>query len=167
MQRRTGLMEGGPEDKDMESMQGGTHDNQRVWRRLSANALICALAAFTFGFLLRYDIHNLELQTADIVTGDRLHEPTSVEMALIGVDEDTLDILDVIGEDEITPGSELDEMSFGAWFDGWHEVPPPDPPDRHPEVARPRTWVLRKGWRRHRLIDPSEVPGGPAIGRAR
>jgi hypothetical protein len=28
-----------------------------------------------------------------------------------------------------------------------------------PEVARPRTWLLRVGWRRHGLVDPSEVPG--------
>jgi hypothetical protein len=26
------------------------------------------------------------------------------------------------------------------------------------EVARPRSWLLIKGWRRHRLIDPAEVP---------
>jgi putative transposase len=28
-----------------------------------------------------------------------------------------------------------------------------------PEVARPRTWLLRLGWRRHGLVDPSELPG--------
>jgi len=29
-----------------------------------------------------------------------------------------------------------------------------------PEVARPRTWLWRIGWRRHGLVDPREVPGG-------
>jgi hypothetical protein len=28
-----------------------------------------------------------------------------------------------------------------------------------PEVARPRTWLLRVGWRRHGLVDPAELPG--------
>jgi len=27
------------------------------------------------------------------------------------------------------------------------------------EVARPRTWLLRIGWRRHGLVDPAEAPG--------
>ena len=56
----------------------------------------------------------------------------------------------------------IDPASSGAWFDGWREGvtrllrgrsvgPPP--------VARPRTWLLRRGWRRHGLLDPSEVPG--------
>jgi hypothetical protein len=26
-----------------------------------------------------------------------------------------------------------------------------------PEVARPRTWLLRVGWRRHGLVDPGEL----------
>jgi hypothetical protein len=26
-------------------------------------------------------------------------------------------------------------------------------------VAKPRTWLLAVGWRRHGLIDPAEVPG--------
>jgi hypothetical protein len=31
-----------------------------------------------------------------------------------------------------------------------------------PAVAAPRTWLLAVGWRRHGLIDPSEVPGTAA-----
>ncbi|MGH7536307.1 MAG: transposase [Gemmatimonadales bacterium] len=56
----------------------------------------------------------------------------------------------------------IDPASSGAWFDGWRAGvarllqgravgPPP--------VARARTWLLRRGWRRHGLLDPSEVPG--------
>ncbi|MGH7288504.1 MAG: hypothetical protein ACREI8_10855, partial [Myxococcota bacterium] len=55
----------------------------------------------------------------------------------------------------------LDGASSARWFDGWR----PQAASRLPsasgtsEVARPRTWLLRMGWRRHGLVDPSEVPG--------
>ena len=54
----------------------------------------------------------------------------------------------------------LDEASSGRWFDGWKRIAwrPPDL-DEPREVAEPRYWVTRVGWRRHRLIDPAEVPG--------
>ena len=55
----------------------------------------------------------------------------------------------------------LDRASSARWFDGWR----PEAASRFqvssdaPEVARPRTWLLCVGWRRHGLVDPSEVPG--------
>jgi len=55
----------------------------------------------------------------------------------------------------------LDAASSARWFDGWR----PEASLRiteargSPETARPRTWLLRIGWRRHGLIDPREVPG--------
>jgi REP element-mobilizing transposase RayT len=58
----------------------------------------------------------------------------------------------------------LDGASSARWFDGWR----PEVANRLPEagtareVARPRTWLLRVGWRRHGLVDPAEVPGVPA-----
>ena len=58
----------------------------------------------------------------------------------------------------------LDGASSARWFDGWR----PEAAKRlqevtgAPEVARPRTWLLRIGWRRHGLVDPSEVPGKTA-----
>jgi len=54
----------------------------------------------------------------------------------------------------------FDPASSARWFDGWR----PGAADRvsegatRPEVARPRTWLLRMGWRRHGLIDPEEAP---------
>jgi REP element-mobilizing transposase RayT len=58
-----------------------------------------------------------------------------------------------------TPKAALDPASSGRWFDGWRiTTPPPDPADAR-EVASPTTWLLRTGWRRHGLIDPTEVPG--------
>jgi REP element-mobilizing transposase RayT len=52
----------------------------------------------------------------------------------------------------------IDPASSGRWFDGWREgivalARSPAP------VARARTWLLRVGWQRHGLLDPSEVPG--------
>jgi REP element-mobilizing transposase RayT len=61
------------------------------------------------------------------------------------------------------PPVRLDEASSGRWFDGWRDRPAPGAsrePPAAPEVARPRTWLLALGWRRHGLIDPAEVPGG-------
>jgi REP element-mobilizing transposase RayT len=55
----------------------------------------------------------------------------------------------------------LDGASSARWFDGWR----PEAASRiqiagyEREVARPRTWLLRVGWRRHGLVDPSEVAG--------
>jgi len=55
----------------------------------------------------------------------------------------------------------LDGASSARWFDGWR--PEVGSGLRSatgaPEVARPRTWLLRVGWRRHGLVDPAEGPG--------
>jgi hypothetical protein len=55
----------------------------------------------------------------------------------------------------------LDGASSARWFDGWRlQATNRGPTERSsPEVARPRTWLLRIGWRRHGLVDPAEVPG--------
>lgn len=58
----------------------------------------------------------------------------------------------------------LDAASSARWFDGWR---PDVPLDRSapgllanaPAVAFPTVWLLTRGWRRHGLIDPNEVPG--------
>lgn len=59
------------------------------------------------------------------------------------------------------PSLRIDEASSGRWFNGWldgsraREGEPAD----EPEVAEPRTWLVRVGWTRHGLVDPAEVPG--------
>ena len=54
----------------------------------------------------------------------------------------------------------IDEASSGRWFSGWkRKVRGPTGSGGSPEVAKPRTWLLSQGWRRHGLIDPAEVPG--------
>jgi REP element-mobilizing transposase RayT len=54
----------------------------------------------------------------------------------------------------------IDPASSGRWFDGWSRRlagSAPRPADA--PVARPMTWLLRWGWRRHGLLDPDETPG--------
>ena len=53
----------------------------------------------------------------------------------------------------------LDAFASGCWFDGWKRRPRfagllPD----QVAVAPARSWLLKEGWRRHGLIDPSESP---------
>lgn len=57
----------------------------------------------------------------------------------------------------------VDPCSSAAWFEGW--TPRAGPllgklrlPDEGAPVLRPRTWLAREGWRRHRLIEPTERP---------
>jgi REP-associated tyrosine transposase len=57
------------------------------------------------------------------------------------------------------PPVRLDVASSGAWFDGWKRSPPTMEMQSQRDVARPRTWLLVKGWRQHGLIDPAETPG--------
>ena len=58
------------------------------------------------------------------------------------------------------PPLRIDEASSGRWFDGWRRrLAPAHRPHGPPEIAAPRTWLLSRGWRRHGLIDPGEVPG--------
>jgi Transposase IS200 like len=59
----------------------------------------------------------------------------------------------------------IDAASSGRWFDGWRgeaRVDRSPPPalrlGAEPAIASPRTWFLRVGWRKHHLIDPSEIP---------
>ena len=59
----------------------------------------------------------------------------------------------------------LDSFSSAAWFDGFTARAGPlvvTLRDRLPSeaipVVRPRTWLLREGWRRRGLIAPGEGP---------
>lgn len=66
------------------------------------------------------------------------------------------------------PLSFLDPCSSAAWFDGWrpgvvHAPPDPRAPrDPCPTLPRgtspPRSYLLRRGWRRHGLLSPFEPP---------
>jgi REP element-mobilizing transposase RayT len=59
----------------------------------------------------------------------------------------------------------LDPASSARWFDGWKRSR--SDPEMRPSAgeactSRARTWLLGTGWRRHGLLDPSEVPGPSA-----
>jgi REP element-mobilizing transposase RayT len=77
-----------------------------------------------------------------------------------------------------TRGLGVDAMSSALWFDGWRAFPSGrDPtaldaerarrakPHEGAPVWRARTWLARKGWRRHGLIGTDEYPR-PAWHRA-
>ena len=59
------------------------------------------------------------------------------------------------------PATKLDEASSGRWFTGWKWPPPGSRRDSAArcEVSPAHTWLLAKGWRRHGLVNPAEVPG--------
>jgi hypothetical protein len=57
----------------------------------------------------------------------------------------------------------FDSFSSAAEFDSWRPLfglDPPPPPVRDVTVA-PQTFLLSRLWKRHGLIAPDEVPGGP------
>jgi REP element-mobilizing transposase RayT len=58
----------------------------------------------------------------------------------------------------LTAGA-VDPASSGRWFAGWRTKPEPRETTVPSPVAQPRTWLLAIGWRRHGLLDPSEIPG--------
>jgi REP element-mobilizing transposase RayT len=57
------------------------------------------------------------------------------------------------------PRPAIDPASSGRFFLGWNRRFQPASSLHPPSVTPPRTWLLCTGWRRHGLIDPSEVPG--------
>ena len=55
----------------------------------------------------------------------------------------------------------IDALSSASWFDGFKAPPRARDPADSREIApvwRPRTWLARKGWRRHGLIGRNEFP---------
>ncbi len=54
----------------------------------------------------------------------------------------------------------IDPYSSACRFDGWREPLEGTKVELELGTLPPRTWLLRKGWKKHGLLDPSEVPGG-------
>ncbi len=69
-------------------------------------------------------------------------------------------------------GASVDPCSSFVAFDGWTSRFTPlvvalaarENAALRP-VPPPRSWLLREGWRKHGLVDPSEVPGARGRGR--
>jgi REP element-mobilizing transposase RayT len=47
----------------------------------------------------------------------------------------------------------FDSYSSARWFDGWRSMPELAAATGTPLVLRPRSWLLRIGWRRHGLLE--------------
>ncbi len=69
-------------------------------------------------------------------------------------------------------GASFDPCSSFVYFDGWtlRFTPLVAALAAREEAAQrpvpgPRTWLLREGWRKHGLVDASEVPGAKLRGR--
>jgi putative transposase len=60
----------------------------------------------------------------------------------------------------------MDPFSSALWFDGWADDRwrrGLEPEDAEPPVAPARSWLLRTGWRRHKLLAITEVPPGGRV----
>lgn len=68
------------------------------------------------------------------------------------------DLRDVRRSSSSTCAAALDPASSARWFDGWCSAAAPPNSVEVREVASARTWLLRTGWRRHGLIEPTDVP---------
>ena len=53
----------------------------------------------------------------------------------------------------------IDDASSGRWFEGWKTGAVEAGDERPREVAPPRSWLLKAGWRRHGPIALTEIPG--------
>jgi REP element-mobilizing transposase RayT len=62
------------------------------------------------------------------------------------------------GPAQVADVGDADPLSSGCWFDGWRR-PPRNGRAPPPWAPAPRTWLLRKGWRRHGLLSVNAVPG--------
>jgi REP element-mobilizing transposase RayT len=111
---------------------------------------------------------NRALQRSGPVVRDRYHvrvlkTPTQVRNALRYVLLNARRHAAKLGGGRKLPGPvRLDEASSARWFDGWAWVPREEVETRTvlpAAVGRPRSWLLRVGWRLRGLIDPSDVPG--------
>ncbi len=80
----------------------------------------------------------------------------------------------LFGASTTTERPSFDPCSSFAYFDGWTARFTPlvaafaarEDASVRP-VPSPRTWLLRKGWRKYGLVDPSEVPGPEGRRRSR
>jgi REP-associated tyrosine transposase len=86
-----------------------------------------------------------------------LRSPREVRLAVCYVLQNTR--RHATTEREIVDPSWIDPRSSGPWFDGWRRMPEGfGPPPEQAPTARPQTWLLSEGWRRHGLIRVDEVP---------
>jgi putative transposase len=113
---------------------------------------------------------NKELKRSGKVWGDRYHSqelasPRPVRNALVYVLMNHKKHAGHAGVGDAGIVGPLDAFSSAAWFDGWNRRASgwfvrlrERLPSQNIPVAKPRTWLARKGWRHLGLVDPAEAP---------
>ena len=104
---------------------------------------------------------NSVLQRKGAVFADRYHAqilktPRQVRNALAYVLNNFRRHDEVLGD---VPSNLTDDRSSADWFDGFRKRFAYAELDDDAPIAAPHTWLLRVGWRQHRLIETFEVPG--------
>jgi REP element-mobilizing transposase RayT len=93
---------------------------------------------------------------ADRYHAHTLAQPREVRNAIVYVLKNYEKHADPIPDRRTVPRQGLDPCSSAHWFDGWAELPHPQP--KPPPVCAPRTWLLRVGWQRGGPIGRHERP---------
>lgn len=131
-------------------------------RTRSRNALRSGISGFVIAFAKRL---NTLLRRRGKVWDDRYHRhdlgtPHEVRTSLRYV------ITNFRKHGHATYGiGAFDYFSSAQDFDGWSEPLFDYFAEPEPWIpARPRTWLLATGWKRHGLINPADTPGPRAVG---
>jgi hypothetical protein len=141
-------------------LDGVEHDPAHlIVEAASAFDLACGLKSIVARFARAV---NRTFARAGAVLADRAHvhvlrAPREVRNALSYVLLNARKHAAALGR-RVRPGWTVDPASSGRWFQGWREAR--TPARDAPAVAEARSWLLRIGWRRHRLVSVGEVPGG-------
>jgi adenylate cyclase len=101
------------------AMKKGIINSAVFWRHASIRALICAVSAAVLALAVWTENPNLErmeLGLGDLLTENRGGGTINDQLVLIGIDQQSLNVLDVLSEEEVTGSPVLDEMSFGWPF---------------------------------------------------
>ncbi len=88
-------------------------------KHLVPNAIICGvvtLAVCAIYLLKPFALIQLENAAGDFIRDKGRKTPVREDMVLIGIDDDSLNILDLLDEEEILAEPALDDMSFGFPF---------------------------------------------------
>ena len=124
----------------------------------NARALSCGIQGLCIRIAKRL---NSVLQRKGAVFADRYHAvilktPRQVRNALAYVLNNFRRHQEVLGD---VPSNLTDDRSSADWFDGFRKRLAYADFGNDAPVAEPHTWLLRIGWRKHRLIETFEVPG--------
>ena len=105
--------------KSIYFMEGGDSNAAARWRHSRTKALICLACAVVLAlpvWLGNPTLERMELGFGDLLTDNRGGGTIDNSLVLIGIDKDSLNVLDVLDEDVVVNNPVLDEMSFGYPF---------------------------------------------------